>query len=97
MPQVSVITRSDRDPRLGVSGAENKMVNHPNRNRQEFDRYFSPLESGDEETVGRLIARYGFARIHASLIRKMPKDLGIIPDPNFDPDTLGLEEAAGDR
>jgi hypothetical protein len=64
------------------------MTNHPNRNKRET--WFSPLpEDEDEARLDRMVERYGYARILAALIRKMPKDVGIKQLP-VDPAELGF-------
>jgi hypothetical protein len=51
------------------------MANHPNRSRK-GEMWFSPLDDDDEKTIQAVIERYGYARVHAALIRRMPKDFG---------------------
>jgi hypothetical protein len=57
------------------------VVNHPNRSSA---KWFGPLPGDDEQQIVSLIKRYGYARIIAAVIRKMPKLDGI------DTDELGL-------
>ena len=64
-----------------LRGMEKAVVNHPNRSSA---KWFGPLPGDDEQQIVSLIKRYGYARIIAAVIRKMPKLDGI------DTDELGL-------